>query len=372
MTLSTPKGLEPGLSTSPESSVASKSLASLVSLIIVNYNGGEATSRCLDLLLTGPDRPGQVIVVDNGSSDESRIYLENIQEAGLRRGLRVVWSEQNTGYAGGVNLGASFANRPYLAIMNMDVEVEPDWLLPAVAFLEATPQAGAVSPLILLSDGQRINAEGQDVHVTGLGFNRHLYYPFGHASPAPVPVSGIHGAAFIVRRSLFEEVGGMDAGAFLYHEDVNISWLLQLMGYDLYCVPGSRVRHHYDLSMHPAKLMLLERNRLTMLLSYCSLPFLLALAVPLACTEAMMWGYCLLQGWTFLKAKGSSYRQIVGRWSQIIARRSLARKVRTRSDWQMLGRLRWFYALDQFTKLARERGARRRSWDLPPREPVQG
>jgi GT2 family glycosyltransferase len=346
-------GINPG--------AANSTLTSLVSLIVVNYNGGEATGACLDTLLSDQDRPGQVIVVDNCSNDGSRDYLQML--AG--QDVIVIWNTRNVGYAGAVNLGAEKADRPYLAVMNMDVTVTPGWLAPLVAFLEANPSAGAVTPLILLSDGERINAEGQDIHITGLGFNRHLYHPATQASDRPALVSGIHGAAFVVRRSLFEQVGGMDGGAFLYHEDVNISWLLQMMGYDLYCVPASRVRHEYDLSMHPSKLMLLERNRVGMLFSYYSWPALALLSVPLASTELMMWGYCLLQGWPFIKAKATSYSQVVKNWARVIERRILAQSLRRRTDWQLLGRLRWLYAFDQFRVLARERGARRRSWELP-------
>src|SRR5438094_489739 len=78
------------------------------------------------------------------------------------------------GGAGGVSLALNAAHGVYVAVLNMDVAVEPGWLKPLVTFLEANPRVGAVNPLILLKDGERVNALGQDVHVTGLGFNRGL------------------------------------------------------------------------------------------------------------------------------------------------------------------------------------------------------
>ena len=150
----------------------------------------------------------------------------------------------------------------------MDVVVSPGWLDPLVGFLEATPDAGVACPLILLeSDPDRINAAGQNLNKTGLGFNRWLGKPRGVAGEAPFEVDGLHGAAFVIRRALLERLGGWDESGFLYFEDVELSWLLRIAG------DGDLVRarldrlHDYHLSMFPHKLFLLERNRWKMLLA---------------------------------------------------------------------------------------------------------
>jgi GT2 family glycosyltransferase len=173
-------------------------------------------------------------------------------------------------------------------------------------------------------------------------------------------VSGLQGGAFVIRRELLERIGGMDATGFLYHEDVNLSWLLRLMGFDLFCVPDSVVRHDYFLSMYPEKLYLLERNRWAMLLAYLHRSSLLCLTPALIVTEVLMWSYCLLQGWAFMRAKLGSYRWVWARREQIRRRRKLAESVRALSDWQVLKKLRWSYAWDQFLVLGRERGPSRR------------
>jgi GT2 family glycosyltransferase len=326
----------------------------LVSIIVVNYNGGETLSRCLEALLADFSPVREIIVVDNASTDRSSGILEDL--CARHPDVIVVWSKRNLGYAGGANLALEAASGRYVAVLNMDVIVDAGWLVPLIAFLEDHPEAGAVNPLIALSDRKRVNALGQSLHVTGLGFNRHLGRSVESVDLEPVRVTGIQGGAFVIRRALLERLGGMDATGFLYYEDVNLSWMLHLMGFDLYCVPKSVVRHDYFLSLDPMKLHLLERNRWAMLLAYLHSSTLVLLMPAFIATETLMWGYCLLRGWSFVRAKAASYRWVFRHRPQIATRRRLADSVRVLSDRQLLSRLRWVYAWDQFITLGRERG----------------
>ena len=299
-------------------------------------------------------------MVDNASSDDSA----SIAEAAVERhdSVRLLRSPTNRGYAGAVNLALAEARGEYVAVLNMDVVVSPGWLDPLVSFLEAAPQAGVVCPLILLeSDPGRINAAGQNVHVTGLGFNRWLEQPRERAGGAPFRVSGLHGAAFLIRRDLLESIGGWDESGFLYHEDVELSWLLRLAGAEIHCVPASTVSHDYHLTMFPHKLFLLERNRWSMLLADTRGLTRLALSPLLALSELMMWGYCLLRGPSFLRAKLDSYRWISQNRERIRKRRRFVDSLRRRSDWGVLRGLQWGYPLDQFLTLGRERGESERN-----------
>ncbi|MEK6409158.1 MAG: glycosyltransferase family 2 protein [Acidobacteriota bacterium] len=326
----------------------------LVSIIVVNYNGEPHLATCLGSLLKDTYPARQILVVDNASTDDSRTVLDNVSS--LHSEIRVIWSSDNLGYAGGVNLGLESANGEFIAVLNMDVTVKPGWLMPLVTFLREHPETGAVNPLIALADGEHVNAAGQDVHVTGLGFNRCLDRPVESIGHMAFRISGIQGAAFLVRRALLNRIGGIDTTGFLYHEDVNLSWLLQLMGFDLYCVPDAIVCHDYSLTMYAGKLHLLERNRLAMLLAYLRWSSLVLLSPALLITEFLLWGYCLLRGWEFVRAKMVSYRWVLERWPQIQERRRLAEVVRVISDWTLLRRLRWSYAVDQIVTLGRERG----------------
>ena len=315
--------------------------------------------RCLEALVANSG-DAEILVVDNASSDGS----DRIAEAEVERhdSVRLLRSPTNRGYAGAVNLGLAEARGTYVAVLNLDVVVSPGWLDPLISCLEATPGAGAVCPLIVLeSDPGRINAAGQNVHVTGLGYNRWLEQPRERAGTAPIRVSGLHGAAFLMRRDLFESIGGWNESGFLYHEDVELSWLLRLAGSDIYCVPASSVSHDYHLTMFPHKLFLLERNRWSMLLANTRAPTRVALSPLLALTELMMWGYCLLRGPAFLRAKLDSYRWISGNRERIGERRRFVERLRRRSDWGVVRGLHWGYPVGQFVTLGRERGESERN-----------
>jgi len=328
----------------------------LVSIVVVNYNGADALERCLRALLNDPGEvETEILVVDNQSSDGSPEIAKRL--ANENDSLRLLRSDTNLGYAGAVNLALPEARGDYVAVLNMDVVVGDRWLEPLVAHLESNPDTGAACPLIVLeSDPGRINAAGQNIHPTALGFNRWLEKPRERAGSEPFRVSGLHGAAFVVRRELLERIGGWDDSGFLYHEDVELSWLLRLAGKDIVCVPSSAVSHDYHLTMFPHKLFLLERNRWKMLLANLRGRTRLALSPVLVLSELMMWGYCLLRGPKFLRAKWRSYGWLRQNAEAIRHRRREVAPLRRASDWAVLRRMHWGYPLDQFMTLGRERG----------------
>ena len=297
----------------------------------------------------------EILVVDNASSDDSAAIAERLAEA--HESVRLIRSPTNRGYAGAVNVALPEARGEFVAVLNMDVVVSPGWLDGLVSLLDAKPDAGVACPLILLeSDPGKINAAGQNLNKTGLGFNRWLGEPCGRAGTEPFEATGLHGAAFVIRKSLLERLGGWDESGFLYFEDVELSWLLRIAGSEIWCVPTSAVTHDYHLSMFPHKLFLLERNRRKMLLADVRGRTRLAISPLLAVTELVLWGYCLLRGPKFLRAKWRTYRWTRAHRAQIRARREQVDSVRRRSDWQVLRGLRWGYPLDQFLTLGRERG----------------
>lgn len=330
-----------------------------VSIVVVIYNGRDHLAECVSALKADTASPPfEVWLVDNASTDGSGDLAETL--AAQWPNVSALRNPTNRGYAGGVNSALPHLRGKYVAVLNPDCVVEPGWLAEAVSFLRANPQAGGLSPLILLHGDGRINSAGQAVHVTGLGFNRWLCRERPAGLSQPIRVSGLHGATFVMPRAVLTHMGGWDEAGFLYHEDVELSWTLQLMGYDLYCVPRSVVHHHYHLSMYPEKLFLLERNRWALLLTHLGPPARLALAPLLLLTELLMWGYCLLRGPGFLQAKAASYRWVWSQSQRLAQRRAQLAALARRSDWQVLRGLSWNYAWDQFLSLGREHGPSRR------------
>ena len=112
--------------------------------------------------------------------------------------------------------------------------------------------------------------------------------------------------------------------------------------------------------MYPAKVYLLERNRWAMLLAYLHRRTLVLLTPLLLVTEIVMWCYCILRGWSFIRAKFESYLWVIGKRRIIQGHRRFTESARTVSDWGVIKKLRWGYAWSQLLAIGRERGASRR------------
>lgn len=330
-----------------------------VSIIVVNFRGGDALKACLLSLFHDQSKASREIwVVDNNSGDDSPALIKELLTT--QPGADWIVNTENVGYAGAVDLTLPRCRGRYLAVLNMDTVIESGWLDPLVEYLDTHQNTAAASPLIALADGKAINAAGQWIHRTGLGFNRALGLPLDAAGDEPFCIAGIHGAAFVVRRLLLEQIGGMDSGGFLYHEDVNLSWLLRLMGYELACVPRARVRHDYFLSMHPEKLELLERNREAMLRAYLTPKTRRRLWGWRSLTEGMLWVYAGLRGPSFLRAKHRARKWVQAQTELIERRRQLAEGLRVRTDQEVLAAMTRRYPIGQLMALAGERGTPRR------------
>jgi len=341
----------------------SSSVAVAASLIVVNYQGGPYVARCLESLTESPGAPFEMFIVDNASTDGSLELIERFARG--RDDVRVVRSERNLGYAGAVNLVLDRCRGRYVGVCNMDLLAEPGWLAPLVQHLDDNPRCAAVNPVLLLMDGTRINAAGLHLHVSGLGFNNRLGEVTSAAGEAPFPISGIHGAVFLCRADVLARMGGLDDRGFLYHEDVRLSWAIRAMGLGMACVPASRVRHEYRLSMHPEKLYLLERNRWTLLRDALGGSALVRILPGLLATEALLLGYATLRGPRFLAAKLRAVRHALGNAEDRVVAKRAWKAQASRSERQVLAGMSWRYEWRQFVTLAGERGAPRRPFEAP-------
>lgn len=337
---------------------------SRVTVAVVNYRSGDDLSRCLPAVLRD-SLVARVVVFDNGSGDDSIRYAEDLTDEDDR--MRVIISADNLGLAGAVNRILPMVETPYMAVINPDVTPLDGWLAPLVRVLEKNADAAVACPLVLMEASGRVNSAGQHVHVSGLGFNRHLGAEPARVGTEPHDVAGLHGAAFLIRTELLEALGGWDDTGFLYHEDVALSWDVLLLGKRIVCAPTSKVLHDYHLTMYPEKLYLLERNRWLLLLSHLRRARLAAISPALILTEVMVWGLALLRGPGFLKAKARSYRWLwrnrdkVRRWRD----RVFSRHVYDAPN--LYRHTRWSYPLSQIRALGGERGesARKPPGGLP-------
>ncbi len=301
------------------------------SIIVVNYNGGEQVLECLRSLEAEGGERQEVIVVDNASQDGSP---ERIEKA--FPGVRLIRAATNLGFGGGNNLGAHQARGQYLAFLNPDTRVEVGWLEALRRALEADPRAGMATACILLGEHpDRVNACGNEVHLSGLTLCRGMGQPF-KAYDTPCEVGAVSGAAFLMRRELFERLGGFDASFFLYMEDTDLSLRARLAGKRILYVPEAVVYHDYQLRFGRRKIFFQERNRYRMLLKIFRWRTLLALLPALLLAEAVTWGFVLIREPRRLGNKLDAYAVTLGSWADLRKARSGTQLTREIHDRDLL------------------------------------
>jgi GT2 family glycosyltransferase len=234
---------------------------SLVSVVIVNYQGFDDTVECLESL-QGLDWPAlEIVVVDNASGDGSAERLQ-----ARFPGAKVVALEVNLGFAGGCNRGAAVAKGDYVAFLNNDARPDRNWLRAAVDALRVDQSIGCVASKILDWEGQAVDFVEAALSFYGQGYKLHTGDPDDAAFDTGHDVLFGSGAAIVMPRRIFRTVGGFDDRYFMFFEDVDLGWRLWLFGYRVRYVPTSIVyhRHHRSMDRYGAwwEQYLLERNAL--------------------------------------------------------------------------------------------------------------
>ncbi len=314
------------------------------SIIIVNYNGGALLLDCVSAALAAnPD--AELILVDNASTDGSAYAVEHHFPD-----VRCVYSKQNVGFGEGNNIGARHAQGKYLVFLNPDTIVEQGWLEPLIDTLEKNKTVGLATPkIVLLDQPEVVNACGNTIHCTGLTLCRGAG-TVAAMHMATTEVGAVSGAAFVIRRTLFDELGGFDGCFFLYVEDTDLSWRARLAGYRILCVPSSVVHHDYTLRFGPRKSYYQERNRYMMLLKGLQWRTLCVLLPVLLGGEIVTWGFVLLREPHRIGNKLQAYIDTVTNWNAIMSERRRVQSLRRVRDHDIIEQLDYRLAYEQTGK----------------------
>jgi GT2 family glycosyltransferase len=210
----------------------------VVSVIVLNYNGQRWLQGCLSALAAQDYSPLDVILVDNHSSDDSVTLVRR-----LFPWVRVLELDRNAGFAAGNNAGAAIATGRFLAFLNNDTEADAQWVSALRTALDANAGAGlATSLVVYLHDPSLVDSAGDGYARWGGAF-KHDHGQPDRGDRRTAEVFGACGAACMIRREVFDELGGFDEDLFLVYEDVDLSYRAQLRNHRCVFVPGARVRH---------------------------------------------------------------------------------------------------------------------------------
>jgi GT2 family glycosyltransferase len=297
----------------------------------VNYNGGKQVLGCLGSLEAEGESGREILVVDNASSDGSPSIIQTAFPH-----VKLIQSVTNLGFGGGNNLGAYYARGHYLAFLNPDTLVVPGWLNALRGALDANPEAGMATARILLREHpDTVNTCGNEVHISGLTLCRGMGQEYS-AYAAPSEVGAVSGAAFLIRRELFEHLGGFDASFFLYMEDTDLSLRARLAGWRILYVPEAVVYHDYRLRFGSSKIYYQERNRYRMLLKVFRRRTLLVLMPALLLAEVVTWGFVLSREPRRWGNKLDAYTAILIDWMYLMQARGHTQARRQVSDRELL------------------------------------
>ena len=217
----------------------------LVSLVLLNYNSDAFLESCLLSVLKTWYPCFEIIFVVNGSSVSSVTTATKLLSG--RENVEILQNHQNVGFAEGNNIGASHAKGKYVLFLNVDTQVEPDWLMELVKVAEGDDSIAALQGKLYLSrERSRLDSVGHYIDYLGIEapMSAAIEGTFDDGTHDIVKeIFYAKGACLLVQSHLFNRVGGFDSRYFTDHEEIDLCWRLHLAGYRVVYVPGAIVYH---------------------------------------------------------------------------------------------------------------------------------
>ncbi len=221
-----------------------------VAVVIVNWNGAAFIGRCLDAVFAQTQRPDEVVVIDNGSTDESVALIQARYPS-----VHLIARTSNEGFARGYNLGIHHTKSDYILILNTDVFLGRDFLYRARQAIERDRDIGSVAARIYKSDTDQID-------YVGLWLQPWLKVVNSQNTTEMAFVFAGSGAALFCRRDMLNDIREGDAffdeDFFLYWEDIDLAWRAQLRGWRCVFAPEV-IAHHKGSASQEGKVRTLTK-----------------------------------------------------------------------------------------------------------------
>ncbi|MEF3074293.1 glycosyltransferase family 2 protein [Methylobacter sp. Wu1] len=226
-----------------------------VTLVTVNYNAGDMLLSCIR---SAAGQVGEIIVVDNASSDQSLVNLSAQDE--LLGTVKIIRNSRNLGFAAACNIGMQAAKGDYILFLNPDCELNPDAIQAMLDVFHECAEAGMAGGLLIGPDGREQGGGRRAIptpwrsFVRAFGLSRFehrwpkLFFDF-HLNKQPLPVhpveiEAISGACMLVKRKAIEDVGLWDEAYFLHCEDLDWCMRFRQKKWKILFVPDAHVVHH--------------------------------------------------------------------------------------------------------------------------------
>ena len=202
-----------------------------ISIIIVNYNGKELLQKCLESLFKTDYENFEVILVDNNSTDGSIEFVTKNYPK-----IIVIKLDSNKGFAEPNNVGAKIAKGEHLLFLNNDTVTTSNFISEMVKVLQKDEQVAICQSLLLRPNGD-VDSSGDFIDKIGIVYNSKTKID------QIKEVSSARGACMMIRKKIFDKLGGFDEKFFFSFEDVDLGWRSWILGYKVVIAPNSIVYH---------------------------------------------------------------------------------------------------------------------------------
>lgn len=266
----------------------------LVSVIIVNWNGGKVFRDCVESLKKLDYINLELIVVDNASSDGSERYAEAV------KGAKLIRNKKNVGFAPANNQGYEIAKGDYILLLNNDTKVKKDLLDVMVTKMEENVMLGVVQPKIFLMD-KKGYLDNAGSYLTRTGLLQHWGYMAkdGKEFDQEQEIFSAKGACMLIRKTVIDRVGLFDSDFGSYFEESDFCWRVWLGGWRVLYYPKTVIWHKVGYAskrMDQVRVTLVStRNRISSLFVNLSGTNLLLIFVPHVCFIWLLGFYYLLR-----------------------------------------------------------------------------
>ncbi len=219
-----------------------------VAVVAVTYSPGPALRTFVESLKSATSAPCELVLVDNGSSDGS------VAELVASEDVRLIVADGNPGYGTAANLGVRGTCGEFVVVANPDVEWHPDAIDNLLEAARRWPDGAAFGPLVITAHGDVYPSARQfPTLATGIGHALCGWwwrgnpwtaaYRLDRQAPVERATGWVSGCCMLLRRSVFEEIGGFDPGYFMYFEDVDLCERMGKLGWKSVYVPSASVTH---------------------------------------------------------------------------------------------------------------------------------
>src|SRR3972149_8610335 len=240
----------------------------LVSVIVLNWNGGGFLEECLNSLANQSYKRFEIIVVDNGSTDGS---LELVKKK-FSGSVKLIENGRNLGFSGGNNRGIEAAKGSYILLLNNDAVAEKKWIEELIISAEKYPKTGMCASKVLSYDNRNIiDNVGHLIYRDGLNRGKGRLEEDRGQYDNEEEVFFPSGCAALYRKKMLDEIGLFDDEFFAYGDDTDIGIKGRLAGWKCLYVPSAIVFHRYSGSSNPyseLKAFYVERNRVWIAIKY--------------------------------------------------------------------------------------------------------